>query len=1036
MNFKLKGIELEAFRIYQDRQLFNFLTKSGEVANLIVIYGPNGYGKTSFIDGVEWVLTGSINRISNNSILKNTAESEKGEILKNRKSGKEYGTVRLIADNGQTLEKNTKVIGKNGRKTDYAEGDLISNPDIFSNINFSEFSTQSILGQDKIDSFLRSVTPKDRYDTLTNFWDDANDSELFKSILGMNIESEKKQKNIREQLQEINKEIESLVLRSNIIIEINNLVKKFNQTKLEDLDLPEFSKSSNAEAYISLIILSNSRLKSKRLKVENKLLTSEYLVQNFELYNNKKNELVQIKEDIEEINTSLTKFNNREERLNYLNVIVSQIYVLIRKYKSLKELLDQFNNFQEILKKISKLEESNSVLTKEISKFNTLRLLEEQQLTQTKNELATIMKMREDTEKNYSKLDINLEYYNSLQNRKSHLSKRSIQIKDLISIRWNNKQEIMKNKLKFESLRTYDVKNIININNEYTQFGTIINQIKESYEIKVKREKELKQLELEYTKLGELNEQLNTIFKVGKKFIEDSRSVSCPLCKKEYENFETLIKNVDKNFLEVDSLNRIRKEIEGLTEVIKEEDNNLNKIVKSFRLKVEEEINNLLETEMNNEEKIISNNIINDKINSKLNKISLEEENLISFFENLGLDVKNNDQIYINDFKYTLNSKLINYNVSIEEYNKKVNEKFNNHTDFSKTVKLKEQEIQSNKNRISELKENNILNRVNKLIEDLNVESNIDKIQEVYEMNRQDLLVQLNNRRIILNQINILNKELGTINLQEKKTQYEEKQKSYQEFKNYIDSYELKFKTLLEKDVVTEAEVEIYTSHENLVSEINRIDKGISVLNELNEFTKYIENNIALKNKESKKRDLEEELTVLIRGSEELLRAKEYITNHIKNKIGNTFNLDSINSIYQRIDPHPDFNNIAFETDFTKEKPELNIYASSREEKLAPILYFSAAQVNILSLSIFLAKGLIMKEEGLNTIFMDDPIQHLDNLNILSFIDLLRTITNDLDKQVILSTHNENFYKLIKRKMDPSFTKSKFIELESFGKIK
>ncbi|MDX5476731.1 MAG: hypothetical protein LPK00_14455 [Bacillaceae bacterium] len=81
-------------------------------------------------------------------------------------------------------------------------------------------------------------------------------------------------------------------------------------------------------------------------------------------------------------------------------------------------------------------------------------------------------------------------------------------------------------------------------------------------------------------------------------------------------------------------------------------------------------------------------------------------------------------------------------------------------------------------------------------------------------------------------------------------------------------------------------------------------------------------------------------------------------------------------------------------------------------------------------------KGLIMKEEGLNTIFMDDPIQHLDNLNILSFIDLLRTITNDLDKQVILSTHNENFYKLIKRKMDPSFTKSKFIELESFGQIK
>lgn len=66
--------------------------------------------------------------------------------------------------------------------------------------------------------------------------------------------------------------------------------------------------------------------------------------------------------------------------------------------------------------------------------------------------------------------------------------------------------------------------------------------------------------------------------------------------------------------------------------------------------------------------------------------------------------------------------------------------------------------------------------------------------------------------------------------------------------------------------------------------------------------------------------------------------------------------------------------------------------------KQAPILYFSAAQVNILSLSIFLAGA--------------------------------------LDRQVIISTHDERFYKLVSRKIDPQYFNSKFFELGTFGQIK
>jgi len=51
---------------------------------------------------------------------------------------------------------------------------------------------------------------------------------------------------------------------------------------------------------------------------------------------------------------------------------------------------------------------------------------------------------------------------------------------------------------------------------------------------------------------------------------------------------------------------------------------------------------------------------------------------------------------------------------------------------------------------------------------------------------------------------------------------------------------------------------------------------------------------------------------------------------------------------------------------------------------------------------------------------------------------LLRSITTDkqIDRQVVISTHDENFFNLLKKKFDPQYYNSKFIEFESYGKLK
>ena len=58
---KIKEIAIEAFRCF-DYQSLSFETDEGKLANLIVLYAPNGFGKTSLFDAIEYGITGSVNR--------------------------------------------------------------------------------------------------------------------------------------------------------------------------------------------------------------------------------------------------------------------------------------------------------------------------------------------------------------------------------------------------------------------------------------------------------------------------------------------------------------------------------------------------------------------------------------------------------------------------------------------------------------------------------------------------------------------------------------------------------------------------------------------------------------------------------------------------------------------------------------------------------------------------------------------------------------------------------------------------------------
>lgn len=83
-----------------------------------------------------------------------------------------------------------------------------------------------------------------------------------------------------------------------------------------------------------------------------------------------------------------------------------------------------------------------------------------------------------------------------------------------------------------------------------------------------------------------------------------------------------------------------------------------------------------------------------------------------------------------------------------------------------------------------------------------------------------------------------------------------------------------------------------------------------------------------------------------------------------------------------------------------------------------------------------MARTLHEKSENMNTIFMDDTVEHLDSINTLSFIDLIRNIISVLDIQIVLTTHNEDLFNLFKRKIDSEYYNAKYLELNGFGVLK
>jgi DNA repair protein SbcC/Rad50 len=141
-----------------------------------------------------------------------------------------------------------------------------------------------------------------------------------------------------------------------------------------------------------------------------------------------------------------------------------------------------------------------------------------------------------------------------------------------------------------------------------------------------------------------------------------------------------------------------------------------------------------------------------------------------------------------------------------------------------------------------------------------------------------------------------------------------------------------------------------------------------------------------------------------------------------------------LQSIWARIDPHPAFRVVNFFSEIIRGKGQLSTSVSdliAEKQCNRPSLVLSSSQMNALAVSVFLALNLGMPKLPLSVALLDDPLQSLDDINLLGLVDLFRRTKNN--RQLLVSTHDKRFGDLLSRKLRPTGHDSRTVVIEFEG---
>ena len=1039
---KIKSVKITGFRAFEKEENSTFdFTKGGEIMNFASIYAPNGFGKTSFYDAVEWGITHKIQRFDRMVDFEKIRKDNDSPLLLNKSSVS--GKV-IVETSSQKFENviNTKKVYKYNEKP------------------ANEYFQNQILTQDLIDAFLKEEKAEDRY---TKFLEIDNNLKKYdaaykkiNTLLGF-INDERKEliKNKGKEEAKIQVEID-FEQEFKKFDELNEVIGELSNENesLKPIEQRTFNQTThdNLSRNVDVRLLSlEEQLTKVKLRADNIILARDgekaeegKLVGGILSYLDNKSKISQLDERLKELNQIVKWLEEQEKANNELSANEKDLESQQERLERALNIDKRFETFLSIQKEIDSLQNDiagfkDKILNAEREKFDVENEKKDKliELDKLKNTLESTQSKLNNIPAQQTQLKLIAQAVVDLQKTIDDLSK-SIDTEE-------KKQNVLK--VPLDEFAYYESK--VNNDTQLLLEFKFFDDYKKLVTDFVAEEKDLQKLKKDVQEIQSkidnqtiFNKELSDFVNSGLELANKSQSSSCPLCSQNYGTFEKLSESILSNellgtqlkrYLEEKTeteakINKLLLQLSADKEAIKKA---LSTIKAPFLLdyrNIQNVIDKLTSERKSNLEKLSSNQSVLNDINLSLGDTKTFEE----------LSAKAQDEVL--------------------KINNQIGECSNQIKKNEDTLSEKETFIQSTKEKLS-ISEPNLLKH----------QSSKD-YNEVRDYFIREL--RANIEKTILSE-HISSIQLTITDLTEKK---EGQNKALEDLKIKLSSYPLAKDEYIQKSQqvadTKNMALRVYESYKNYIQsefsiEISDKDKlqieeaFIDLIAKQKQLEKQTEtkiekykivrilNDACIKATESKiiQDQIEEingNLKKLGNAEEELNNERENLKTYLKDNIEAYFYTPLINAIYKKIDPHPDYKEIEFECDFAENKPRLQIYTISLDEsghllKSVPSLYFSTAQVNILSLSIFLARALKTKDDkgqSVDCIFIDDPIQSMDSINILSFIDLFRGLTVSLDKQLIVSTHEENFHLLLQKKIPSGLFKSTFIEFESFGKLK
>lgn len=1031
---KIRSVDIDSFRLFDDEKV-SFVNPwhQNSCANLVAIHAPNGFGKTSLFDAIEFCVTKNIQRLKTvtykDDIKSDHAQNEYSSFIHNKDNpNKEIG-IKIEFEDGTTQN---RVVNPN-EEIKLLKGE----PE---NRYFSEV----MLSQDWFSRFLSATDATQRFEMFTkNFKDTDGLLEYYEQLKTAHNILKKHLSNLRNEEKHERGRLEGNV--DELITEhLSDTIKKLNTVGI----IIDWNNTINEKQLEKLLLQGEQRVfeTDEEQKREHVIIDSiEKLIGGHEEFI-PLDQLTTVFSKIIALEKQISSLQDRLKKIQALKTIISSIEKLHREKTNCEDanveieyLLKNYTSYKLIADGISEILRCREGKLKEKSLINNIIAARKKSLDVVLGQRNGLIKEIEVLKNKAERLKDEYSDYQGLLTRivqfNDEEQKKRQQLTQISSKIGENNKELQRLSDIYEMVhqRTVSIDSYY-YNEEVKKILALTQKIKEK-SILVDRLNSIIQEQQNY--LG----QVEALVVSAREMAATLRTETCPLCGQNYGKVENLLAAIEGN-------QTISRSIEGTI---------------NQRTKTEQEIDNL-KRECDDLYKQLADNIeerislIKNTVKNQMGE-KKETEDAIMMISQQRQIVQDRIRKDYSEFEsLTVNQVRTIYEKRQQEIDVKIHMVTEQETVLKEELNKKQNEL------------NIISQQIEVLDSDMLVKQRLPEYSD-YHMKLMDRnedkpnvenwkLQSERNKKIIAEYIEKINAAV----IERDKLEKEEgisltaELSLNEEIVNVTNEKALSetqyFNTIqfIREDCKVH-DIGNNTPPESIIQEVKRVRSLNTEQAESNEnkskllavflnMLKSAEQYNGQQKIKKKIGDLEKQISRTEKRMADVDKEAERLKNYLVEFVSSYFQLDLINKLYNTIVPHPNYKKVRFECDFNQKKPRLLVIMESIKDdndKIVPNLYLSTAQINILSFCIFMAKAMFAKTDkgkDLDCIFVDDPIQALDDINILSMIDLLRNVAFTLNKQIVITTHDLNFFNLLQKKMPQDKFNACYLQLKERGKFK